>query len=376
MQAAEKRRYNQTLLFYYLLLGLYYIFFHHFCILMIIKSNVSLQPYNTFGVDAVAKQFIEVNSVEELLEVLIRKKDIFILGGGSNILLTKNIEKPVIFVHIKGIEILDIPPSEEDNQIYIKVKAGENWHAFVMWCLDRNYGGLENLSLIPGNVGAAPIQNIGAYGVEMKDAFMELEAIAIATGKIKRFKKQECRFGYRNSIFKNELKGKYVITSVTFKLTRSKHKIYSSYKGIQAELKSKNIKKPTIRDISDAVIAIRKHKLPDPEEIGNSGSFFKNPVVSKRHFEHLLKQHPEMPFYKVKLGNQVPQYKIPAGWLIEQCGFKGKRFGDAGVHKNQALVLVNYGHATGVEIYRLAQNIRYRVQKKFDLELETEVHVI
>jgi UDP-N-acetylmuramate dehydrogenase len=331
-----------------------------------IQQNISLKNYNTFGIDAFAKQFIEVNSIQELKEITSKEKDVFLLGGGSNMLLTSNIEKLVVHLNLKGIIVSDT----NKNSVFVTAEAGENWHEFVLWCISQNYGGLENLSLIPGNVGTSPIQNIGAYGIEIKDSFHQLEALEIETGKIKTFKKEDCNFGYRNSVFKNELKGKFIIINVTFKLTKENHNTNTSYGAITALLSS--IEKPTIKDISNTIISIRESKLPDPKEIGNSGSFFKNPVIDLNLFQKLQKKYPSIPNYIIS-ENEI---KIPAGWLIEQCGFKGKRFGDAGVHKNQALVLVNYNNATGKEIYELAQKIQQTVKDTFGIPLEIEVNII
>lgn len=335
---------------------------------MIFQKNISLKPYNTFGIDINAEIFISVDSLSQLQEIIANYKDVFILSGGSNILLTQNITKPVIHLNLKGIEIVN----SDNNSVFIKVQSGENWHDFVLWCIANDFGGVENLSLIPGNVGTSPMQNIGAYGVEIKDIFYELEAIEIATGIIKIFKKEDCNFGYRESVFKNTEKGKYIIVNVTFKLTKNIHQINTSYGAIQEELHKKNIKNPTIKDVSDAVILIRKSKLPDPKEIGNSGSFFKNPVISTQHFNQLKQHYPNIPNYIIS--NDL--VKVPAGWLVEQCGFKGKRFGYAGVHKKQALVLVNYNKATGKEIYELAQKILKSVHDKFNIDLEIEVNII
>jgi len=333
-----------------------------------IEKNISLKNYNTFGIDVTAKSFISIDSVYQLQELLKVEKDIFLISGGSNMLLTKDIEKLVVHIDIKGVSI----DQENENEVFLTVNAGENWHEFVLWCVDNNYGGLENLSLIPGNVGTCPIQNIGAYGVEVKDTITKVEALHIETGKLVQFSNEECKFGYRNSIFKNEVKGKYIITSVSFKLTKQNHNFNTSYGAIETELTSKNIAKPNLKNISDAVIAIRKSKLPDPKEIGNSGSFFKNPVITKAHFLTLQKTYPEIPSYIVS-ENQV---KVPAGWLIEKAGFKGKRFGDFGVHKKQALVLVNYNNATGKDIYNLAETIQKKIKSKFEIKLEIEVNVI
>ena len=342
---------------------------------MNIQQNISLKNYNTFGIDVIAKRFISVDSVYQLQQLLKVEKDIFLISGGSNMLLTKDIEKLVVHIDIKGVSI----DRENLNDIYLTVNAGENWHEFVLWCVANDYGGIENLSLIPGNVGTCPIQNIGAYGVEVKDTITKVEALEIETGKLVQFSNTECNFGYRNSIFKNKAKGKYIITSVSFQLTKNNHNLNTSYGAIETELASKEIKKPTLKDISDAIIAIRKSKLPDPKEIGNSGSFFKNPVISKGWFLDLQKKYPNIPFYNVissAVKKSQPQVKVPAGWLIEQAGFKGKRFGDYGVHSKQALVLVNYGNATGKEVYQLAQKIQEKILSKFGITLEIEVNVI
>ena len=335
---------------------------------MNIQQNISLKTYNTFGIDVNAKQFVDITSLDELKELLTTEKDFFILSGGSNILFTKDIDILVIHLNLRGKEILH----STENDVYIKVQAGENWHEFVLWCIEHNYGGVENLSLIPGNVGTTPIQNIGAYGVEVKDTIYEVEGFEINSNTTKLFTNKECGFGYRNFIFKNEQKGNYIITSVTFKLTKGVHKLNSSYGAIQSELEKNNSKNPSIKNISNAVIAIRQSKLPDPKEIGNSGSFFKNPVISTTEFKKLQQKNSDMPHYIIS-NNEV---KIPAGWLVEQCGFKGKRFGDAGVHKNQALVLVNYGNATGKEILELSKKIQKSVLEKFTILLEAEVNII
>ncbi|MEX0996159.1 MAG: UDP-N-acetylmuramate dehydrogenase [Flavobacteriaceae bacterium] len=337
---------------------------------MQIVENKNLKHYNTFGVTAYAKYFAEVNSVEELREILkdSRFPDKFILGGGSNMLLTRDIEALVIHINLKGISI----DFEDDNFVHLKIMAGENWHQLVLYCLENNYGGIENLSLIPGNTGAAPIQNIGAYGVELKDVFLSCEAMHVESDEMKTFDLEACQFGYRSSLFKTAEKGNYIITSVTLKLTKKDHKINVGYGAIQEELLKMNVEKPTIQDVSKAVIAIRQSKLPDPKELGNSGSFFKNPVVDKAAFEVFSSRFPEAPFYKVSKS----EYKIPAGWLIEQTGFKGKRFGDAGVHTKQALVLVNYGNATGAEILELSRKIKETVLERFGIAIEAEVNVV
>ncbi len=337
---------------------------------MDIRKDISLKKYNTFGIDAKAKFFCEINSIADLKKALSLQgyPTLFVLGGGSNMLITKDLENLVLHINLKGIEVI----SENKDEAIIKVSAGENWHNMVLWTLDHDYGGLENLSLIPGNTGTAPIQNIGAYGVELKDTFVSCDAMEIATQELKTFTKDECQFGYRDSYFKNEGLGKYIITSVSFKLTKRNHKLNVDYGAIVSELHISGITNPSIKDVSNAVIAIRKSKLPDPKELGNSGSFFKNPVVDKQQFDNFTKMNPTAPFYKVTEN----EFKIPAGWLIEQCGYKGKRFGDAGVHKNQALVLVNYGDASGAEIIDLAENIIDSVSQRFGIVISPEVNII
>lgn len=337
---------------------------------MIIHNNFSLKNYNTFGIDATAQYFVEINTLEDLRVILGNKEypRKIIIGGGSNMLLTDTIDALFIHVNLKGKNII----SESPDTAQIEIMAGENWHEMVMWSLDHGFGGLENMSLIPGNTGTAPIQNIGAYGVELKDSFVSCEAIRIEDQELITFTKEECKFGYRDSYFKNEGKDRFVITSVTFTLTKNNHKINSGYGAIEEELERTAIKNPTIKDISNAVITIRKSKLPDPKELGNSGSFFKNPMVSKEVFNEFIANHPEAPFYKIS--DSI--YKIPAGWLIEKCGFKGKRFGDAGVHKKQALVLVNYDKATGKDILDLASKIIEEVQNKFNITISPEVNLI
>lgn len=337
---------------------------------MNIEYQKSLKKHNTFRIDVKAKKFISINSEEDLYEALTLCKDenIFILSGGSNMLLTRDINKTVFHISISGISISE----QTDNTVLVSANAGENWHDFVQFCIDKGYGGLENLSLIPGYVGSAPIQNIGAYGVELKDNFVSCEAIHIHTREKRIFTKLDCNFGYRNSVFKNELKGTYIITKVTFELTTNQHFLNTSYGAIEQALKDKNCTKPTIKDIAETVIAIRKSKLPDPEEIGNSGSFFKNPVISSAAFTVLQDTYPNIPSYKI----DEEHIKVPAGWLIEQSGFKGKRWGDAGVHSKQALVLVNHNNATGKEILELSLKIKETIQQKFGISLETEVNII
>jgi len=337
---------------------------------MIVHEHFSLKNYNTFGIDATARFFVEVTSIEELQDIL-GNQDYdrkIIIGGGSNMLLSDYIEALFIHIDLKGKKII----SESNETVEVQVMAGENWHDMVMWTLDQNFGGLENMSLIPGNTGTAPIQNIGAYGVELKDCFVSCEAVSIENQELVTLNKEDCKFGYRDSFFKNEGKDKYVITSVTFSFSKKNHKINSGYGAIEQQLEKDSISDPSIKDISNAVISIRQSKLPDPKVLGNSGSFFKNPIVEKEIFEEFALKNPEAPFYKVS----DEYYKIPAGWLIEQCGFKGKRFGDAGVHKNQALVLVNYDNATGKDILNLAAKIIDAVKTKFNIEISPEVNLI
>jgi len=334
-----------------------------------LKKNYSLKSLNSFSIDVNANNFCSVESLSELLKFLKTKpSNLFILGGGSNILFTKNVEGTVLHINLKGIEVL----KESNFFSEVKVSAGENWHDFVLWSIDKNLGGLENLSLIPGNVGTAPIQNIGAYGVELKDNFVSCEAINLSTLEIETFTNLECKFGYRNSIFKSEKKGEYIIISVTFKLTNKNHKIKTSYGDIKKQLEKNSIKHPKIKDISDAVILIRKSKLPDPKVIGNAGSFFKNPIINSKTFSTIIKQFPNIPNYKIS----NDEIKIPAGWLIEKAGFKGKKFNTYGVHDKQALVLVNYGNASGKEILELSKLIQKTIITIFGIKLEREVNII
>lgn len=337
---------------------------------MEILNDFSLKNYNTFGIEAKAKQFVAVHTTAELKTILEQNQDErkFILGGGSNMLLTKDIDALVIHIDLKGKKIV----KEDDDFVWIESQAGENWHEFVLWTIGQNFGGLENMSLIPGNVGTTPVQNIGAYGTEIKDTFVSCEAMNITSQEMKTFTNAECHFGYRESVFKNEVKDQYIITSVIYKLTKRNHKINTSYGDIQAELAKNNITAPGLKDVSNAVIAIRKSKLPDPAELGNSGSFFKNPILLKTDFESIHQKFPEMRFFDIS----ETEVKVPAGWLIEQAGLKGKRFGDAGIHKNQALVLVNYGGATGQEILAVSKTVQDTVFNTFGIHIEAEVNVI
>lgn len=335
-----------------------------------IQENFNLSGYNTMGIAAKARYFCSVQTVEELQSLLAdsRFKDIpkFMMGGGSNVLFISDYEGLVIHMDIKGISI----DREDEENVILDVGAGENWHELVLHCVEKGWGGIENLSLIPGSVGAAPIQNIGAYGVELEEVFESLEAVDLKTGELKSFNKEECRFGYRDSVFKNDLKGQSVITGVKLRLRKSPE-INTSYRALSEKLEEKDIKNPSIKDVSEAVIEIRQNKLPDPAEIGNTGSFFKNPVISKEQFDELKSNYPDIPSYPA--GEKV---KVPAAWLIDQCGWKGKRFGDAGVHKMQALVIVNYGNATGEEIWNLAQKIQVSVKERFGVSLTPEVNVV
>ncbi len=337
---------------------------------MKLQHNISLKAFNTFGVDAVAHSFIAVSSVAQLEHVFNKlvtpDQPYLILGGGSNLLFTQDYIGLVIKNEIEGIDVVN----EDDEYVYVKAGAGVNWHEFVLYCIDHDWGGVENLSLIPGTVGAAPVQNIGAYGVELKDVLHSLRFWDIRQQQFVVFNNTDCVFGYRNSIFKQDLKGQAVICDVTFRLTKQ-HKIKIGYGAIQDQLTKQGITEPTIRDVSNAVIAIRTSKLPDPKLIGNAGSFFKNPVVDQHFFEHLKKCYPDVVAYPS--GSAA---KLAAGWLIEQAGWKGFHSGSVGCYEKQALVLVNLGGATGSEILHLAKRIQASVKGKFDVDLEMEVNVV
>ena len=334
-----------------------------------IEKNIPLQAFNTFGFDETAEEFARFNSSEELTELLQHNKNkpLFILGGGSNILLTKKVEGLVLKNDIKGIKIIE----ENDDFVIVESGAGEIWHNFVLHCIKQNWSGLENLSLIPGSVGASPMQNIGAYGVEIKDVFAYLLAYNIASEEIEKFDAEQCKFGYRESIFKQSLKGKYVICYVAFKLSKQAIK-NTTYGAIEDELNKLGITDPSIQDISKAVIAIRQSKLPDPALIGNAGSFFKNPIVPETIVDTLKEIYPDIPNYPSVTGMR----KLAAGWLIEKAGWKGKNYGNYGVHKNQALVLVNYGGSTGKEVFDLSSEIIRDIKTKFNIELEREVNIM
>ena len=336
-----------------------------------IQTNVNLQPHNTFGLASIATNFASFESIDELKALLIgnqtSKQTLLVLGGGSNILLTKDFDGLVLKNELKGIKIV----AEASDHYLVKANAGENWHDFVLFAIENNLGGIENLSLIPGSVGAAPMQNIGAYGREIKDVFHELEALNIETLAIEKFNNDDCNFGYRESVFKRDLKGKYIILNMTLRLTKN-HELNTSYGAIEKELAENNITNPTIKNVSDAVIAIRQSKLPDPKKIGNSGSFFKNPVIGKAQFESLKEKFPAIAHYILD-ENHI---KLAAGWLIDNAGWKGKTIDNYGVHKNQALVLVNYGGAKGADIYNLSQAILDAIKEMYGVELEREVNII
>lgn len=337
---------------------------------MELKKEISLKPFNTFGVDALARYFTQATTIDELQEALgyrQQTKDLLLLGGGSNVLFRNNFDGLVVRNNLKGISCV----GEDEHFFYVKSAAGEVWHDFVLHCIDQGYAGVENLSLIPGSVGAAPMQNIGAYGVEIKQVFHELEALHIEDMSLHKFDNQACEFGYRESVFKRKLKNQFVIVSVTLKL-RKKPEFNTSYGAIEQELEKQQVNQLSIRAISDAVIAIRQQKLPDPKKIGNAGSFFKNPVIEMSDYERLKDEFPDVAAYPAGEGKM----KVAAGWLIDQAGWKGKTFGNYGVHKNQALVLVNYGGATGGEIYDLSEEILQSVKTKYGITLEREVNII
>lgn len=336
-----------------------------------VHQNVSLKPYNTFGIDAKAKLMVIFSTLEEAMSILsdqkLKKEQLLILGGGSNLLLTQNFDGLVLHNKLKGVELIN----ENEEFVYLKVGAGEVWHSFVLYTVENGWGGVENLSLIPGTVGAAPMQNIGAYGVEIKESFEYLEALHLPTLEMHQFGNTACKFGYRESIFKNTHKGQYLILSVVFKLR--KHPVFNtSYGAIQQTLEEMKVSQLSIKAISDAVIKIRSEKLPNPSEIGNAGSFFKNPVIDQAHFMRLQQQYPEIPSYPLS----TEEVKVPAAWLIEKAGWKGKKYNNYGVHARQALVLVNYGGARGSDIKNLATEIQHSVASQFGIYLNPEVNFI
>ena len=338
---------------------------------MNIIENYPLLKLNTFGIDVKAKYFTSINTINELIEVtktnVFKDLELLILGGGSNILFTKNFDGLVILNNIKGKEIID----QNQQSIFLKIGAGENWHELVMYCVDNGWGGIENLSLIPGNTGTAPMQNIGAYGVEIKETFIELEALEISSRKIVKFNNSDCEFGYRESVFKNKMKNQYIILNITLELKKNPV-LNINYGDVKAILESQNIKNPAIKEVSNAIISIRQSKLPDPKKIGNSGSFFKNPIVSLNQLELIKKKYPNVVNYEINEN----EFKIAAGWLIERAGWKGKKFNNYGIHEKQALVLVNYGLANGMEIFELSEKIILDIKDKFGITLEREVNII
>lgn len=338
---------------------------------MDLQENATLQPYNTFGIEASTRYLVRINSLQQLQEFVahptLSKLPRLILGGGSNVLFTQNWEGVTLLNELKGIEII----SEDENEVVIKAASGENWHELVMYCVERGYGGIENLSLIPGTVGAAPMQNIGAYGVEIKNVLETVEFFDFESSTVKSFSNSECQFGYRESIFKRELKNKVFILGITMRLSK-KPTFNTSYGAILQTLEENRVEELSVKAISDAVIQIRQSKLPNPKELGNAGSFFKNPEILTEEYNKLKEQYPEMPGYLVN--NE--KTKVPAGWLIEHLGWKGKVVGQTGNHKKQALVLVNYGNAKGSEIYAHAQQVIESVKQHFGIQLIPEVNVI
>lgn len=337
-----------------------------------LEENISLKKFNTFGIDVKSAYYYPVSEQKDLEKIpnLIQKYGVpyMVLGGGSNILFTQDYPGLIIHNKLKGIQKTE----EKDNHVWVESMGGENWHEFVTYCIQKDWGGIENLSLIPGNVGAAPIQNIGAYGVEVKDVFDHLIAFELETGKRKKFNKEACEFGYRDSVFKRHEKGRYLIEKVVFKLTRDQHVFNTSYGAIEEEMKQIGYTTISLKGISEAVISIRRAKLPDPLKTGNAGSFFKNPVVEKEHYNRLKDQYTEIPSYSV----DESHVKIPAGWLIEKAGWKGKDMGGYGVHSAQALVLINKVGVPGNKIFQLSEDILQDISKRFGILLEREVNIV
>lgn len=338
---------------------------------MEVLRNISLRHYNTFGIDSTARAMVRIKSIGDLQNLLddtsLQNESRLILGGGSNVLFSGSVDALVLKIDLMGRQIIE----EDNDSAIVEAGAGENWHELVRWAIGNNLGGLENLSLIPGNVGASPMQNIGAYGVEIKDTFHSLDAVELATGKLRTFSPEECAFGYRESVFKTSLKNQYTIVKVRYKLSK-KPVFNTSYGAIEQELERMGVQELSLDAISQAVINIRQSKLPDPKVLGNAGSFFKNPVIDEEQFRSIGEKFPDMPHYPAGEG----KVKLAAGWLIEQCGWKGKRVGNCGMHEQQALVLVNYGGATGDEIYAHSERVLQSVKEKFGVELEREVNVI
>ena len=338
---------------------------------MLLESNFSLQPYNTFGIDVSAAQLLRVDSYKTIAEALqspqVLTKPLMVLGGGSNILFTSDYPGTILKNEIMGRELL----REDSEYVWVQLGAGEDWHQVVLWAIEQGWGGIENLSLIPGTVGAAPMQNIGAYGVELSEVFESLQAVHLQSGELSEFNAEQCQFGYRYSIFKGAMKGQYMILSVTLRLTKHP-KFNTSYGAVEQTLNDMGVAQLTLKDVSNAVIHIRESKLPDPQEIGNAGSFFKNPVIAEAQYQRLKQKFPDIPGYP----NPPQGIKVPAGWLIEQCQWKGQRRGAVGVHQKQALVLVNHGGAKGEDIKQLAMDIKASVQREFEIELNPEVNII
>ncbi|MDX1671542.1 MAG: UDP-N-acetylmuramate dehydrogenase [Balneolaceae bacterium] len=336
-----------------------------------IQEMASLKPYNTLGVEAKARYFVSIKQTEQLQQLvrhdLYNKNRVLVLGEGSNILFADDFDGLVCHIAIEGKEVI----GEEGDRILLKIGGGENWHRLVGYCVEKGWGGIENLSLIPGTVGAAPIQNIGAYGVELEEVFEWLDAVHLSSGKVERFHKQDCNFGYRDSIFKNELKGTYAVVTVCLGLSRKPDPV-TSYGAVQEKLEEKGIENPTIADLSEVIIEIRQSKLPDPSDVGNAGSFFKNPIIEEEQYQSLKKEYPDMPGYPVK----EKRIKVPAAWLIEETGWKGKVRGNAGTYSQHALVIVNHGGATGGEILELAEQIQESVADRFGIALTPEVNII
>ena len=336
------------------------------------KTNVNLQPYNSFGFDAIARYFVEINAIDDLQTLIksgeLQKHKTLILSGGNNVLFQEEVfEGLVVYINTKGIKTL----REDESEVIVRAQAGEDWPDFVRFCVGKGWHGIENLAHIPGKVGAAPVQNIGAYGMELKDSFLQCEAVALGTGETKVFTKEECRFGYRESIFKSALKGQYVITSVDFLLQKNAQ-LHLEYGNIKAYLEQNGIETPTLQQLHDAICAIRDSKLPDVKQIGSAGSFFKNPVISAEQFEALQKDYPNIPHYPDAEG----MVKVPAGWLIEQAGWKGWRDEHVGVYDKQALVLVHYGGGKGQDIVELAKQIQDSVEEKFGIRISPEVNFV
>lgn len=334
------------------------------------KTNFSLKRCNSFAIDAYADKFIAISSANELTQTLdlISGNPFLVLGGGSNLLLDQSrIHQPVLWINNKGVEIL----KQTESDVLVRASAGENWHDFVLWSIEHGFGGLENLSLIPGNVGAAPVQNIGAYGVELKDVLHQVEVMNLSTGQVELLGADECCLGYRDSVFKSAQRGRWIILAVIFRLTRKHHRLRLEYGSIENRLAQSGISEPTIRDVSNAVISIRQERLPDPAQLPNAGSFFKNPLVTVAQYETLKEAYPDIPCYE----QPDDMLKIPAAWLIESCEWKGVRRGDVGVHGQHALVLVNYASASGSEVIELAQEIQHSVSRKFAIQLDLEVNL-